>query len=111
MYQVFDDLIDDIRERGTTYMIIGNVKDIVIKELVSQYTLQEKVFEAKNFTVYIATHRENKLTYNQLVLVKHLCNDKPSVHIWDKKISTEATELEITEEVTEAIQSGFVNEE
>ena len=92
-------------------MIIENLNDIVAKELVSQYTLQEKVFEAKNFTIYIATHRENKLTYNQLVLIKHLCNEKPSVHIWDKKISTEATELEITEEVTEAIQSGFVNEE
>nr|EEK68246.1 hypothetical protein bcere0006_16240 [Bacillus wiedmannii] len=76
-----------------------------------KYIFGEKVFEAKNFTVYIATHRENKLTYNQLVLIKHLCNEKPSVHIWDKKISTEATELEITEEVTEAIQSGFVNEE
>ncbi|TKH19338.1 hypothetical protein FC699_24215 [Bacillus wiedmannii] len=87
-------------------MNIENLHDLGCK-----YILREKVFEAKNFTVYIATHRENKLTYNQLVLVKHLCNEKPSVHIWDKKISTEATELEITEEVTEAIQSGFVNEE
>ncbi|QIW22620.1 hypothetical protein [Bacillus thuringiensis] len=92
-------------------MIIGNLKDIIVKELASKYILQEKVFEAKNFTVYITTHRENKLTYNQLVLIKHLCNEKPYVHIWHKKIRTEATELEITEEVTEAIQSGFVNEE
>ncbi|MED0933245.1 hypothetical protein P4T29_16760 [Bacillus mobilis] len=92
-------------------MIIENLKDIVAKELDSEYTLQEKVFEAKNFTVYIATHRENTLTYNQLVLIKHLCHEKPSVHIWQKKISTEATELEITKEVTEAIQSGFVNKE
>lgn len=68
----------------------------------SQYTLQEKVFEAKNFTVYIATHRENSLAYNQLVLIKHLYNEKPSVHIWRKKISMETTELEITKEVIEA---------
>lgn len=111
MYQVFDDLIDDIRERGTIYMIMENLKDIVAKELASQYTLQEKVFEAKNFTVYIATHRENKLAYNQLVLIKHFCNEKPSLHIWHKKISTDATKLDITKEVTEAIQSGFVNKE
>ncbi|RKF51656.1 hypothetical protein BCY92_01170 [Bacillus wiedmannii] len=92
-------------------MIIENSNDIVVKELDSQYTLQEKVFEAKNFTVYIATHRENKLAYNQLVLIKHFCNEKPSVHIWHKKVSTEATELDITKEVTEAIQSGFINKE
>ncbi|MGG0299977.1 hypothetical protein ABEY59_20270 [Bacillus albus] len=92
-------------------MIIENLNDIVEKELDSQYNLQEKVFEAKNFTVYIATHRENKLAYNQLVLIKHLCNEKPSVHIWYKKISTEATKLDITKEVTEAIQSGFINKE
>ncbi|KXY31647.1 hypothetical protein [Bacillus sp. FSL K6-0067] len=92
-------------------MLIENLKDIVAKELDSQYTLQEKVFEAKNFTVYIATHRENSLAYNLLVLIRHLYNENPSVHIWYKKISMEATELEITKEVTEAIQSGFVNEE
>lgn len=55
MCRVFEDLIDDIREGGTTYMLIENLKDIVAKELDSQYTLQEKIFEAKNFTVYIAT--------------------------------------------------------
>lgn len=55
MCRVFEDLIDDIREGGTTYMLIENLKDIVAKELDSQYTLQEKVFEAKNFTFYIAT--------------------------------------------------------
>ncbi|MFC9419136.1 hypothetical protein ACIG6B_06400 [Bacillus mobilis] len=92
-------------------MIIENLKDIVTKELDSEYTLQEKVFEAKNFTVYIATYRENKLAYSQLVLIKHFCNEKPSVHIWHKKISTDATKLDITKEVTEAIQSGFINEE
>ncbi|MFB6728578.1 hypothetical protein ACMZ5A_12580 [Bacillus mobilis] len=92
-------------------MIIENLKDIVTKELDSEYTLQEKIFEAKNFTVYIVTRRENTLTYNQLVLLKHLCNEKPSVHIWHKKISTDATKLDITKEVTEAIQSGFINEE
>ncbi|MED0995188.1 hypothetical protein P4T34_06690 [Bacillus mobilis] len=92
-------------------MIIENLNDIVVKELDRQYTLQEKVFEAKNFTVYIVTRRENTLTYNQLVLLKQRCNEKPSVHIWHKKISTEATELEITKEVTEAIQSGFINKE
>ena len=92
-------------------MIIENLNDVVVKELDSQYTLQEKIFEAKNFTVYIATHRENKLANNQLVLIKHLCNEKPSVHIWHKKICTEATEFEIAKEVTEAIQSGFINKE
>ncbi|EEL01089.1 hypothetical protein bcere0013_16780 [Bacillus cereus BDRD-ST26] len=96
---------------GTTYMLIKNLNDIVTKEWDNQYTLQEKIFEAKNFTVYIATHRENKLAYNQLVLIKHFCNEKPSVHIWHKKISTDATKLDITKEVTEAIQTGFVNEE
>jgi len=69
--RVFEDLIDDIRGGGTIYMIIEDLKDIVAKELDNQYTLQEKIFEAKNFTVYIATHRENKLAYNQLVLIKH----------------------------------------
>ncbi|BCB36850.1 hypothetical protein BCJMU51_1729 [Bacillus cereus] len=92
-------------------MTIENLKDIVVRRLESKYTLQEKVFEAKNFTVYIATHRENSLAYNVLVLIKHLYNENPPVHIWHKKISMEATELEITKEVTEAIQSGFVNKE
>ncbi|WHY30874.1 hypothetical protein [Bacillus wiedmannii] len=92
-------------------MTIENLKEVVVKELENQYTLQEKVFEAKNFTVYIATHRENKLAYNQLLLIKHLYNEKPSVHIWYKEISTAATELEIAKEVTEAIQSGFINED
>ncbi|MGN5648576.1 hypothetical protein [Bacillus sp. Brlt_9] len=92
-------------------MIIENLNDIVAKELDSQYNLQEKIFEAKNFTVYIATHRENTLTYNSLVLIKHLCSKKPSIHIWHKKISMEAKECEIAKEVTEAIQSGFVNKE
>ena len=103
-------MIDD-RGKGMTYMTIENLKDIVVRQLESKYTLQEKVFEAKNFTVYIATHRENSLAYNVLVLIKHLYNENPSVHIWHKKISMEATELEITKEVTEAIQSGFVNKE
>lgn len=92
-------------------MTIENLKDIVVRRLESKYTLQEKVFEAKNFTVYIATHRENKLTYNQLVLIKHFYNEKPSVHIWHKQISTEATEIEIAKEVTEAIQTGFKKQE
>ncbi|MGG0182687.1 hypothetical protein [Bacillus cereus group sp. BfR-BA-01422] len=92
-------------------MAIENLKDIVTRQLESKYILGEKVFEAKNFTVYIATHRENSLAYNLLVLIRHLYNENPSVHIWHKKISMEVTELEITKEVTEAIQSGFVNEE
>ncbi|ALL23323.1 hypothetical protein ABEX41_11250 [Bacillus tropicus] len=92
-------------------MAIENLKDIVTRQLESKYILGEKVFEAKNFTVYIATHRENSLASNLLVLIRHLYNENPSVHIWHKKISMEATELEITKEVTEAIQSGFVNEE
>lgn len=58
-------------------MIIESLKDIVVKELDSKYTLQEKIFEAKNFTVYIATYRENRLAYNQLVLIKHLYNENP----------------------------------
>ncbi|MDA1654664.1 hypothetical protein [Bacillus cereus group sp. TH150LC] len=92
-------------------MAIENLKDIVTRQLESKYILGEKVFEAKKFTVYIATHRENSLASNLLVLIRHLYNENPSVHIWHKKISMEATELEITKEVTEAIQSGFVNEE
>ncbi|HDR8066224.1 hypothetical protein P4388_05425 [Bacillus thuringiensis] len=92
-------------------MTIENLKDIVTRQLESKYILEEKVFEANNFTVCIATHIENNLAYNQLVLIKHLCNEKPSVHIWHKKISMEATELEITKEVTEAIQAGFKREE
>ncbi|OXB97878.1 MULTISPECIES: hypothetical protein [Bacillus] len=92
-------------------MTIENLKDIVTRQLESKYILEEKVFEANNFTVYIATHIENNLAYNQLVLIKHLCNEKTSVHIWHKKISMEATELEITKEVTEAIQEGFKREE
>lgn len=85
-------------------MTIENLKDIVTRQLESKYILEEKVFEAKNFTVYISTQIENNLAYNQLVLIKHLCNEKPSIHIWHKKISMEATELEITKEVMEAIQ-------
>ncbi|ANN31924.1 MULTISPECIES: hypothetical protein [Bacillus] len=92
-------------------MTIENLKDIVTRQLESKYILEEKVFEAKNFTVYIATKIENNLAYNQLVLIKHLCNEKPSIHIWHKKISMEATKLEITKEVTEAIQAGFKNED
>ncbi|PGK34669.1 hypothetical protein CN907_22210 [Bacillus anthracis] len=92
-------------------MTIENLKHIVVKELENQYTLKDKVFEARNFTVSMATHRENKLTYNQLVLIKHLYNEKPSVHIWHKKISMAAIELEITKEVTEAIQAGFKRKE
>ncbi|HDR4604830.1 MULTISPECIES: hypothetical protein [Bacillus] len=92
-------------------MNIENLHDLLVHELGCKYTLQEKVFEAKNFTVYIATHRENSLAYNVLVLIKHLYNENPFVHIWHKKISMEATELEITKEVTEAIQFGFVNKE
>ncbi|WP_237981429.1 hypothetical protein [Bacillus thuringiensis] len=92
-------------------MNIENLHDLLVHELGCKYILGEKVFEAKNFTVYIATHRENRLAYNQLVLIKHLYNEKPSVHIWRKKISMEATELEITKEVAEAIQSGFVKKE
>lgn len=111
MCRVFEDLIDDIREGGNDLYAYRKFNDIVAKEWDNQYTLQEKIFEAKNFTVYIATHRENKLAYNQLVLIKHFCNEKPSVHIWHKKISTDATKLDITKEVTEAIQTGFVNEE
>ncbi|KAA0767396.1 hypothetical protein DT250_20760 [Bacillus sp. AR2-1] len=92
-------------------MNIENLHDLLVHELGYKYILGEKIVEAKNFTVYIATYRENRLAYNQLVLIKHLYNEKPSVHIWHRKISMEATELEITEEVTEAIQSGFINEE
>jgi len=77
---------------------IENLKDIVTRQLESKYILEEKVFEAKNFIVYIATQIENNLAYNQLVLIKPLCNKKPSVHIWHKKMSMEETELEITKE-------------
>ena len=92
-------------------MTIENLKDIVTRQLESQYILEEKVFEAKNFTVYISTQIENNLAYNQLVLIKHLCNEKPSIHKKKKKISMEATKIEITKEVKEAIQVGFKKEE
>ncbi|MDM5238618.1 hypothetical protein QUF83_21410 [Bacillus cereus] len=88
-------------------MTIENMEDIVVRQLEGKYALQEKVFEAKNFTVYIATHIENELVYNRLILIKHLYKEKSSVHIWHKKISREATEFEIAKEVTVAIQSGF----
>ncbi len=80
---------------------------MTIENWESKYVLKEKVFEAKNFTIYIATHIENDLLYNRLILIKHLYNEKSSVHIWHRKISREATEFEIAKEVTVAIQSGF----
>ncbi|CUB12602.1 hypothetical protein BN2127_JRS1_04389 [Bacillus cereus] len=92
-------------------MNIENLHDLLGYKLGCKYIFGEKVFEAKNFTVYIATQIENNLAYNQLVLIKHLCNEQPSIHIWHKKISMEATKLEITKEVTEAIQAGFKREE
>lgn len=91
-------------------MAIESLKDIVTRQLESKYILGEKVFEAK-ISQSISRPIENSLAYNLLVLIRHLYNENPSVHIWRKKISMEATELEITKEVTEAIQSGFVNEE
>ncbi|HDR7794679.1 TPA: hypothetical protein QCY19_004729 [Bacillus luti] len=80
---------------------------MTIENWESKYVLKEKVFEAKNFTIYIATHIENDLLYNRFILIKHLYNEKSSVHIWHRKISREATEFEIAKEVTVAIQSGF----
>ena len=91
-------------------MNIENLHDLLVHELGCKYILGEKVFEAK-ISQSISLPIENRLAYNVLVLIKHLYNEKPSVHIWHKKISMEATELEITKEVTEAIQSGFVNKE
>ncbi|MBJ8103084.1 MULTISPECIES: hypothetical protein [Bacillus cereus group] len=92
-------------------MTIENLNDLVVGELGCKYVLGEKVFEAKNFTVYIATPIESKMAYSQLILMKHLSNKKSSVHIWYKKLCMEATTMEIAKEVTDAIQSGFVNEE
>ncbi len=69
------------------------------------------MFEARSFTVYIATPIENKRAYNRFILIKHLSNEEPSVHIWAKKICVEATKMDIAKELTEAIQSGFVNED
>ncbi|CAH2465465.1 MULTISPECIES: hypothetical protein [Bacillus] len=92
-------------------MTIENLNDLVVAELGCKYVLEEKVFEAKNFTVYIATSIENKMTYNRFILIKHLSNEVPSVHVWDKKICVDDTKIDIATEVTEAIQSGFVNKE
>ncbi|EJR55859.1 hypothetical protein IIM_00951 [Bacillus cereus VD107] len=92
-------------------MTIENLNDLVVGELGCKYVLEEKVFEAKNFTVYIATPIENKMAYNRFILIKHLSNEEPSVHIWAKKICVEATKMDIAKELTEAIQSGFVNKD
>ncbi len=51
------------------------------------------------------------MIYNRFILIKHLSNEEPSVHVWDKKICVDATKIHIAKEVTEAIQSGFVNKE
>ncbi|WP_377866114.1 hypothetical protein [Bacillus sp. R86525] len=92
-------------------MTIESLNDLVVGELGCKYVLGEKVFEAKNFTVYIATPIENKMTYNRFILIKHLSNEEPSVHVGDKKICVDATKIHIAKELTEAIQSGFVNKE
>ncbi|WP_439875709.1 hypothetical protein ACSLGG_09225 [Bacillus mycoides] len=92
-------------------MTIENLKDLVVGELGCKYIFEEKVFEAKNFTVYIATQIEDKMVYNRFILIKHLSNEEPSIHIWDKKICVDATKMDIAKELTEAIQSGFVNED
>ncbi|QUG83560.1 hypothetical protein [Bacillus nitratireducens] len=92
-------------------MTIESLNDLVVGELGCKYVLGEKVFEAKNFTVYIATSIESEMAYNRFILIKHLSNEKPSVHVWDKKVCVDATKIHIAKEVTEAIQSGFVNEE
>lgn len=47
MCRVFEDLIDDIREGGNDLYAYKNLNDIVTKEWDNQYTLQEKIFEAK----------------------------------------------------------------
>ena len=47
MCRVFEDLIDDIREGGNNLYAYKNLNDIVAKEWDNQYTLQEKIFEAK----------------------------------------------------------------
>ena len=47
MCRVFEDLIDDIREGGNDLYAYKNLNDIVAKEWDNQYTLQEKIFEAK----------------------------------------------------------------
>ncbi|EJQ52476.1 hypothetical protein IEQ_01519 [Bacillus cereus BAG6X1-2] len=92
-------------------MTIESLNELVVDELGCKYVLGEKVFEARNFTVYIATPIESKMAYSRLILMKHLSNKKKSVHIWYKKLCMEATTMEVAKEVTEAIQSGFVNKE
>jgi hypothetical protein len=92
-------------------MTIENLNDLVVGELRCKYVLEEKVFEAKNFTVYIATPIGSKMAYNRFILIKHLSNEEPSVHVWEKKTCVDATKIDIAKEVTEAIQSGFVNKE
>lgn len=92
-------------------MTIESLNDLVVDKSGYKYVLGEKVFEVRNFTVYIATPIGSEMAYSRLILMKHLSNKKSSVHIWYKKLCMEATTVEIAKEVTEAIQSGFVNKE
>ncbi|WP_242213956.1 hypothetical protein [Bacillus cereus group sp. BfR-BA-01383] len=92
-------------------MVEDNLNDFLVSELEGEYVLKEKVFDAKNFTVYIATPVDNKIEYDRLILRKHLANKEPSIHIWKTGICKQATKMEIAKEVTEAIQLGFINKD
>ncbi|EJS67067.1 hypothetical protein CN425_04250 [Bacillus cereus] len=92
-------------------MVGDSLNDFLVAELEGEYVLQEKVFDAKNFTVYMATPVDNKIEYDRLILMKHLSNKVPSVHIWETGICKKATNMEIVKEVTEAIQLGFINKD
>ncbi|MGE7884615.1 hypothetical protein [Bacillus sp. NPDC094077] len=92
-------------------MVVHYLNDFLVSELEDVYVVKEQVFDAKNFTVYIVTPVDNEIEYERLILLKHFSNEEPSVHIWETGICKEATKMEIANEVTEAIQSGFINKD
>ncbi|PGA94470.1 hypothetical protein [Bacillus toyonensis] len=89
-------------------MGVDYFNEFLVSELKVVYVVKEQVFDTKDFTVYIVTPVDNKIEYERLILLKHLSNEEPSVHIRETCICKKATKMEIAKEVTEAIQSGFI---
>ncbi len=101
---------------GLTMLTLSENNDEVlpmtlnIKEIDKQYTIKQKIFEAINFSVYIVTLKQEG-TFYELLLIKDFNSEGPSAHIWHKKFCKNSTIIEITNEVAEAIQSGFIKNE
>ncbi|KXY44032.1 hypothetical protein MHB70_07880 [Bacillus sp. FSL M7-1020] len=89
-------------------MVVDCFNEFLESELQGEYVVKEQVFNTKNFTVYIVTPVDNKIEYERFILLKHLSNEEPSVHIWETCICKKATKMAIAKEVTEAIQSDFI---